>query len=144
MQYNKYICFTQRENLQQLSQSETAANKSPRDTPTKSKKNNKDVIKKKDENTKDEKQEINTQTNTSFAINTKETMKEIKELQKETPVKEIKESIKETALIVQSANKETKKTKKKNDILAQIGKMFPSSRFLLSLIGNHLYGYLIL
>lgn len=71
-------------------------------------------------------------------------MKEIKEQQKETPVKEIKEAVKETASIVQSANKETKKTKKKNDILAQIGKTFLSSKFLLSLIHNHLYGYLIL
>ncbi|XP_032691151.1 kinectin-like isoform X2 [Odontomachus brunneus] len=107
-----------RENLQQLSQPETAANKSPKDTPTKSKKNNKDVVKKKDENAKDEKQEVNTQTNASFA--NKETVKEIKEQQKETPVKEIKEAVKETAPIVQSANKESKKTKKKNDILAQI------------------------
>lgn len=51
-------------------------------------------------------------------------MKEIKEQQKETLVKEIKEAVKETASIVQSTNKEPKKTKKKNDILAQIGKTF--------------------
>ncbi|XP_011135621.1 kinectin isoform X2 [Harpegnathos saltator] len=108
-----------KENLQQLSQSETAANKSPKDTPTRSKRNNKD-IKKKDENVKDEKQEVNTQANALFVTNNKEIVKEIKEQQKETPVKEIKEIVKETASIVQSANKEPKKTKKKNDILAQI------------------------
>ncbi|XP_014480150.1 PREDICTED: kinectin isoform X3 [Dinoponera quadriceps] len=109
-----------KENLQQLTQSETAANKSPKDTPTRSKKNNKDVVKKKDENAKDEKQETNVQTNASIVTNNKEAAKEIKEQQKETPVKEIKEAVKETASIVQSANKEPKKTKKKNDILAQI------------------------
>lgn len=92
-------------------------NKSPKDTPTKSKKNNKDV-KKRDENIKDEKQDTNTYINASSA--NKESAKEIKEQQKETPVKEIKEVVKE--VVQQLPNKEPKKTKKKNDILSQIGK----------------------
>lgn len=49
-------------------------------------------------------------------------MKEIKEQQKETPVKEVKEVVKE--VVVQLSNKEPKKTKKKNDILSQIGKLY--------------------
>ncbi|XP_039310669.1 kinectin isoform X7 [Solenopsis invicta] len=107
----------QRENLQQITQIETVekVNKSPKDTPTKSKKNNKDAIKKKDENTKDEKQDSNSYTNAS---SNKEMMREIKEQQKETPVKEVKEIVKE--VVQQLPNKEPKKTKKKNDILSQI------------------------
>ncbi|XP_039310666.1 kinectin isoform X6 [Solenopsis invicta] len=106
-----------RENLQQITQIETVekVNKSPKDTPTKSKKNNKDAIKKKDENTKDEKQDSNSYTNAS---SNKEMMREIKEQQKETPVKEVKEIVKE--VVQQLPNKEPKKTKKKNDILSQI------------------------
>lgn len=110
----------QKENL---TQSETVANKSPKDTPTKSRKNNKDVIKKKDENAKDEKQEANVQQQANaLLVNNKETVKEIKEQQKETPVKEIKEAVKETTSTM-PPTKESKKTKKKNDILAQIGKI---------------------
>ncbi|XP_039310650.1 kinectin isoform X2 [Solenopsis invicta] len=101
----------------QITQIETVekVNKSPKDTPTKSKKNNKDAIKKKDENTKDEKQDSNSYTNAS---SNKEMMREIKEQQKETPVKEVKEIVKE--VVQQLPNKEPKKTKKKNDILSQI------------------------
>ncbi|XP_039310674.1 kinectin isoform X8 [Solenopsis invicta] len=103
--------------VQQITQIETVekVNKSPKDTPTKSKKNNKDAIKKKDENTKDEKQDSNSYTNAS---SNKEMMREIKEQQKETPVKEVKEIVKE--VVQQLPNKEPKKTKKKNDILSQI------------------------
>ncbi|XP_072744778.1 uncharacterized protein [Anoplolepis gracilipes] len=106
-----------RENLQQIIQTETVekANKSPKDTPTKLKKNNKDIVKKKDENT-NEKQDSNTHTN---VFSNKEAMKEVKEQQKETPVKEVKEVIKEVA-VQQLSNKEPKKTKRKNDILSQI------------------------
>ncbi|CAL1685035.1 unnamed protein product [Lasius platythorax] len=108
-----------RENLQQITQTETAekVNKSPKDTPTKLKKNNKDTVKKKDENTKDEKQDSNAHTN-AFSTN-KEAMKEVKEQQKETPVKEVREVIKEV-VVQQLSNKEPKKTKRKNDILSQI------------------------
>lgn len=104
---------------------ETAVNKSPKDTPTRSKKNNKDATKKKDENLKDEKQDVNTHISASGATS-KETMRETKdtkEQSKETPVKEVKETFKE-APFLQPSNREVKKTKKKNDILAQIGKYF--------------------
>ncbi|XP_011264045.2 kinectin isoform X3 [Camponotus floridanus] len=109
----------QRENLQQIAQTETAekANKSPKDTPTKLKKNNKDTVKKKDENTKDEKHDSNAHPN-AFSTN-KEAVKEIKEQQKETPVKEVREVVKE-AVVQQLSNKEPKKMKRKNDILSQI------------------------
>lgn len=108
-----------RENLQQITQTETVekTNKSPKDTPTKSKKNNKDTIKKKDENIKDEKQDSNAHTNL-FCTN-KEAIKEIKEQQKETPVKEVREVVREV-VVQQLSNKEPKKTKRKNDILSQI------------------------
>ncbi|EFN62950.1 Laminin-like protein epi-1 [Camponotus floridanus] len=108
-----------RENLQQIAQTETAekANKSPKDTPTKLKKNNKDTVKKKDENTKDEKHDSNAHPN-AFSTN-KEAVKEIKEQQKETPVKEVREVVKE-AVVQQLSNKEPKKMKRKNDILSQI------------------------
>jgi len=49
-------------------------------------------------------------------------MKEVKEQQKETPVKEMKE-IKDI-VVQQLSSKEPKKTKKKNDILAQIGEKY--------------------
>ncbi|KAL6264526.1 hypothetical protein P5V15_004633 [Pogonomyrmex californicus] len=106
----------------QISQTETVEriNKSPKDTPTKSKKNNKDAMKKRDENIKekqDEKQDTNSYSNAS-SVN-KETMKEVKEQQKETPVKEVREVVKEV-VIQQLPSKESKKTKKKNDILSQI------------------------
>ncbi|KAM0733263.1 Ribosome-binding protein 1 [Formica fusca] len=109
----------QRENLQQITQTETVekTNKSPKDTPTKLKKNNKDTIKKKDENIKDEKQDSNAHTNL-FSTN-KEAIKEIKEQQKETPVKEVREVVREV-VVQQLSNKEPKKTKRKNDILSQI------------------------
>ncbi|XP_036139842.1 kinectin isoform X3 [Monomorium pharaonis] len=86
-------------------------NKSPKDTPTKLKKNNKDAAKKRDEN-KDEK-DTNTYTNASI---NKEAMREIKE--KEMSIKEVKEIVKE--VVQQLPNKEPKKTKRKNDILSQI------------------------
>lgn len=85
------------------------------------KKNNKDIIKKKDENTKDEKQDSNAHTNSFFT--NKEVIKEIKEQQKETPVKEVREVVKEV-VVQQLSNKEPKKTKRKNDILSQIGKSY--------------------
>ncbi|XP_053971640.1 myosin-6 isoform X2 [Hylaeus volcanicus] len=115
-----------KENLHQLNQSEPIANKSPKETPTKTKKNAKDSVKKKDENIKeekkDEKKETTIYVNASPVIN-KDAIKEAKEMkeQKETPVKDAKEAVKEIAPSTQSANKESKKTKKKNDILAQIG-----------------------
>ncbi|CAL7948527.1 unnamed protein product [Xylocopa violacea] len=112
-----------KENLQQIGQSAPVANKSPKDTPTKSKKNAKDPVKKKDENVKEEKKEEKkesvTNANTVPVVH-KDPIKEVKEL-KETPVKDIKEVTKEAAPLTQSTNKESKKTKKKNDILAQIG-----------------------
>ncbi|KAL0113639.1 hypothetical protein PUN28_012644 [Cardiocondyla obscurior] len=107
-----------KENLQQITQTETMekVNKSPKDTPTKSKKN-RESVKKRDENSKDEKQDLNTYTNASSA--NKETTREVKEQQqKDTPVKEVKEIVKEA--VQQLPNKEPKKTKKKNDILSQI------------------------
>lgn len=85
------------------------------------KKNNKDTIKKKDENIKDEKQDSNAHTNL-FSTN-KEAIKEIKEQQKETPVKEVREVVREV-VVQQLSNKEPKKTKRKNDILSQIGKLY--------------------
>ncbi|XP_018340923.1 PREDICTED: kinectin-like isoform X4 [Trachymyrmex septentrionalis] len=105
--------------VQQITQTEIVerVNKSPKDTPTKSKKNNKDAVKKKDEN-KDEKQDTVTYNNTSAnkeAI--KEALRDVKE-QKEMPIKEVKEVVKE--VIQQLPNKEPKKTKKKNDILSQM------------------------
>ncbi|XP_015597971.1 kinectin isoform X4 [Cephus cinctus] len=108
-----------RENLQQMSQSEPIVNKSPKETPTRSKKNSKEVSKKRDES-KDEKKEVVTSASAPQQIS-KELIKDVKEQQKETPVKESKEVAKETALPVQSSVKETKSKKKKNDILAQIG-----------------------
>ncbi|XP_018305000.1 kinectin isoform X5 [Mycetomoellerius zeteki] len=103
----------------QITQTETVekVNKSPKDTPTKSKKNNKDPVKKKDEN-KDEKQDTVTYNNTSANKEAmKEALRDVKE-QKEMPIKEVKEVVKE--VIQQLPNKEPKKTKKKNDILSQI------------------------
>ncbi|XP_011062333.1 PREDICTED: kinectin isoform X6 [Acromyrmex echinatior] len=101
----------------QITQTETVekVNKSPKDTPTK-KKNNKDAVKKKDEN-KDEKQDTVTYNNTSNKEAMKEALRDIKE-QKEMPIKEVKEVVKE--VIQQLPNKEPKKTKKKNDILSQM------------------------
>ncbi|XP_076164616.1 uncharacterized protein LOC143145278 [Ptiloglossa arizonensis] len=116
-----------KENLHQISQSEPVVNKSPKETPTKSKKNTKDSVKKKDENIKedkkDEKKEITASVNAPSVINRDASTKEAKEIkeQKETPVKDTKEIVKEIALSIQPPTKESKKTKKKNDILAQIG-----------------------
>lgn len=103
-------------------------NKSPKDTPTKSKKNNKDAVKKRDENTKDEKQDTITYTNASSANKEamREILREVKEL-KEMPIKEVKEVVKE--VVQQLPNKEPKKTKKKNDILSQIGKSLFVKRY---------------
>lgn len=155
-----------KENLQQLNPSEPVANKSPKETPTKSKKNVKESIKKKDENVKEEKKEEKkdiaananvhvsaTKESTKDSKETKEGKegkeikegkearevrevkegkevkdgkdakenKEVKDPQKETPVKDVKEVVKETVSTAQLSTKESKKTKKKNDILAQIG-----------------------
>ncbi|XP_043255136.1 putative leucine-rich repeat-containing protein DDB_G0290503 isoform X2 [Colletes gigas] len=115
-----------KENLHQISQSEPVANKSPKETPTKAKKNAKDSVKKKDENSKeekkDEKKETTASINTTSVIN-KDAVKETKDIkeQKESVVKDVKEIVKEIAPSTQLPNKESKKTKKKNDILAQIG-----------------------
>ncbi|XP_060830973.1 kinectin-like isoform X1 [Bombus pascuorum] len=108
-----------KENLQQIGQSESTINKSPKETPTKVKKNVKDSVKKKDDNIKEEKKETINNTNIPPVAN-KDSAKEIKE-QKETSVRDVKEVIKETVISTQSTNKESKKAKKKNDILAQIG-----------------------
>ncbi|XP_031831405.1 uncharacterized protein LOC116426511 [Nomia melanderi] len=111
-----------KENLQQINQSEPVLNKSPKETPTKTKKNVKDSVRKKDENIKEEKKEEKKETavniNAQPLVN-KEALKETKE-HKEAPIKDAKEVVKESVPI-QSSNKESKKTKKKNDILAQIG-----------------------
>ncbi|XP_076666065.1 uncharacterized protein LOC143367789 isoform X2 [Andrena cerasifolii] len=111
-----------KENLQQISQSESVANKSPKETPTKSKKSAKDSVKKRDENIREEKKETTANVNAAPAVN-KDSTKEAKEVkdQKESSIKEVKEMVKETAPPTQSSNKESKKAKKKNDILAQIG-----------------------
>nr|XP_033324053.1 kinectin-like [Megalopta genalis] len=112
-----------KENLQQLNQSEPVVNKSPKETPTKTKKNVKDSSKKKDENVKEEKKEekkeATVNANAQPLVN-KDVPKETKE-HKETPVKDTKEVVKESAPLIQALIKESKKTKKKNDILAQIG-----------------------
>lgn len=106
--------------MQQIGQSESVINKSPKETPTKSKKSIKESIKKKDENVKEEKKET-TNVNIPPVLN-KDSVKEIKE-QKEISIKDTKEIMKDTISFTQSMNKETKKAKKKNDILAQIGKL---------------------
>nr|XP_034192908.1 kinectin-like isoform X6 [Osmia lignaria] len=111
-----------KENLHQIGQSEPVANKSPKETPTKSKKSVKDSAKKKDENVKEEKKEATANIN-GQSVN-KDSIKETKDVkeQKETPVKEVKEVVKETIVLsAQPPAKESKKSKKKNDILAQIG-----------------------
>ncbi|XP_026296866.1 kinectin isoform X6 [Apis mellifera] len=107
-----------KENLQQIGQSESVVNKSPKETPTKSKKSIKESIKKKDENVKEEKKE--TITNINVPVLNKDSIKDIKE-QKEISIKDAKEFMKDTIPFTQSMNKESKKAKKKNDILAQIG-----------------------
>ncbi|XP_011504338.1 PREDICTED: kinectin-like isoform X3 [Ceratosolen solmsi marchali] len=112
-----------RENLHQISQSESIVNKSPKETPTKSKKNAKEKDSKKKDDHKDEKKEV---VSSSVQQVNKENIKEIKEKPKESSrelkeSKEPKEIIRETIIPVQSSNKESKKVKKKNDILAQIG-----------------------
>lgn len=116
------IFFFQRENLQQLTQSEPIINKSPKDTPTKSKKNVKEQPKKSVE-LKEEKKEVAVVANTLQQQAVKEVPKDVKEQPKDTPVKGAKEITKETAPSVQLLSKETKNKKKKNDILAQIGKL---------------------
>lgn len=110
--------LVRKENLQQIGQSESVVNKSPKETPTKSKKNIKESIKKKDENVKEEKKE--TITNINVPVLNKDSIKDIKE-QKEISIKDAKEFMKDTIPFTQSMNKESKKAKKKNDILAQIG-----------------------
>lgn len=118
---NQRPFFQQRENLSQIGQSEPPAliNKSPKETPTRSKKNAKEKgdSKKKDDH-KEEKKEVSTTGNQPSA-----NIKEVKEKPKESvkEVKEPKEPVKENVIPLQSSNKESKKIKKKNDILAQIG-----------------------
>ncbi|KAI4475944.1 hypothetical protein M0804_013980 [Polistes exclamans] len=107
--------------MNQINQSEPMVSKPLKETPTKLKKNVKEPIKKKDENVKEEKKETNVNVNVSSAIANKEVVKEIKDQQKEAVVKEVKEVVKDPVPAVQLPNKESKKTKKKNDILAQIG-----------------------
>ncbi|XP_043503520.1 kinectin-like isoform X6 [Polistes fuscatus] len=107
--------------INQINQSEPMVSKPLKETPTKLKKNVKEPIKKKDENIKEEKKETNVNVNVSPAIANKEVVKEIKDQQKEAVVKEVKEVVKDPVPAVQLPNKESKKTKKKNDILAQIG-----------------------
>lgn len=96
------LCIQQKENLQQAGQFDSSAgNKSPKETPTKTKKAGKESTKKKDENLKEEKKEAMVNMNSTPNNH------------KETSAKEIKDSVKE----VQSS----RRSKKKNDILAQIG-----------------------
>lgn len=80
-------------------------------------------MKKRDENIREEKKETAANVNAAPAVN-KDSTKEAKEVkdQKESSIKEVKEMIKETAPPTQFSNKESRKAKKKNDILAQIGK----------------------
>ena len=113
------LIYLQKENLQQVSQPESDFNKSSKETPTKVKKINRDSLKKNDE-VKAEKETIIL--NVSHE-NSKEFVKETKEQPKDSVFKESKDIIKENVVHVQSASKESKKTKKKNDILAQIGKI---------------------
>ncbi|XP_035732879.1 kinectin-like isoform X4 [Vespa mandarinia] len=110
----------QKENLQQINQSESIVSKSPKETPTKVKRNIKEPIKKKDENVKEEKKETSININAPSVTN-KEGTKETKDQQKEAIIKDTKEVVKDPVPSVQLSNKESKKTKKKNDILAQIG-----------------------
>ncbi|XP_057337628.1 ribosome-binding protein 1-like isoform X3 [Microplitis mediator] len=117
-----------KENLQQATQSEPVTGKSsPRETPTKSKKNVvKEPVKKKEES-KDDKKESNVNVNAAVQQTVVKasaslaeqapTAKEFKEPQQ----KDVQQQ-KDTAISVQPTNKEVnKKNKKKNDILAQIG-----------------------
>ncbi|XP_012272203.1 kinectin isoform X1 [Orussus abietinus] len=138
-----------RDIVHQVSQSEPVVNKSPKDTPTKSKKSVKEAGKKKDDNKdnkepKEEKKEVVASASAPQQQIAKEVTKEVKETKeiketkeskevkeqpkdikdaKEIPAKEVKElhEKKEVASTVQSTVKESKKAKKKNDILAQIG-----------------------
>lgn len=76
-------------------------------------------LKKKDD-VKENKVEINT-THEPHK-NTKDSVKEPKQIQKDTSSKETKNTLKETAVSGQHSSKESKRIKKKNDILSQIGK----------------------
>ncbi|XP_032455138.1 kinectin isoform X13 [Nasonia vitripennis] len=111
----------QRENLSQIGQSEPPGlvNKSPKETPTRSKKNAKEKDSKKKDDHKEEKKEVPTTSNQPSAS----AKDQVKEKPKETikEVKEPKEPVKENVTPLQSSNKESKKIRKKNDILAQIG-----------------------
>ena len=95
--------------------SEPILNKSPKETPTKTKKNVKESAKKKEE-IKEEKKEVAASGGSPQQV-AKEPTKETKEVAKEPLLKETKESV----VSVQPLNKESKKAKRKNDILAQIG-----------------------
>lgn len=106
--------------MHQITQSELAVNKLPKDTPTKSKKSPKESAKRKEDAKEDKSGDVQASTN-SPQTQQRDSPKEVKE----SLPKEIKETVKEVSVIpLQSVNKESKKIKKKNDILAQIGKSF--------------------
>ncbi|KAK0081520.1 hypothetical protein PV325_012031 [Microctonus aethiopoides] len=110
-----------KENLHQIAQAEAVINKSPRETPTKSKKNVvKEPMKKKEEIKEEKKTDGGNvkESNTTAIQSTLPTPSATKE-----PAKEFKELQKDVGVSIQSSstNKESKKNKKKNDILAQIG-----------------------
>ncbi|XP_008558291.1 kinectin isoform X7 [Microplitis demolitor] len=118
----------QKENLQQATQSEPVTGKSsPRETPTKSKKNVvKEPVKKKEES-KDDKKESNVNVNAAVQQTVVKASASLAEQaptakeSKEPQQKDVQQQ-KDTAISVQPTNKEVnKKNKKKNDILAQIG-----------------------
>ncbi|XP_008558293.1 kinectin isoform X8 [Microplitis demolitor] len=117
-----------KENLQQATQSEPVTGKSsPRETPTKSKKNVvKEPVKKKEES-KDDKKESNVNVNAAVQQTVVKASASLAEQaptakeSKEPQQKDVQQQ-KDTAISVQPTNKEVnKKNKKKNDILAQIG-----------------------
>ncbi|XP_074103823.1 uncharacterized protein LOC141530546 isoform X4 [Cotesia typhae] len=119
-----------KENLQQAIQSESMTGKSsPKETPTKSKKNVvKEPVKKKEES-KDEKQEVimtAAMQQAAKALVALSTTSHIAKESKEAPQKEIQQQQlqiqpKDTIPVQQSNKEANKKNKKKNDILAQIG-----------------------
>ncbi|CAD6229982.1 GSCOCG00006673001-RA-CDS [Cotesia congregata] len=118
-----------KENLQQAIQSESMTGKSsPKETPTKSKKNVvKEPVKKKEES-KDEKQELASamQQQAVKALVSLPATAHLPKESKETPQKEIQQQQlqmqpKDTISVQQSNKEANKKNKKKNDILAQIG-----------------------
>lgn len=115
--YNLFYSQREHASLQQSAvQSEPIINKSPKETPTKSKKNVKDSAKKKEE-IGEEKNEVIASASAPQQV-AKEPIRETKEAAKEVAPKEVKDTVVAAAAPIA---KESKKTKKKNDILAQIG-----------------------